>query len=87
MAGKVPIDNDALVVTSLIQRTCQLSLLEVLIGVGLHASIYSNDVSMCARICAYTIYSLHSVLIDIFSYDTMTKDILITLINATQIFC
>ena len=49
MAGKVSIDNEALVVTSLIQRTCQLSLLEVLIGVGLHACIYKGECA-CFRI-------------------------------------
>ena len=46
-------------------------------------------VSQKTLITAFELYSLHSVLIDIFPYGTMTKgttSVLINLINATDFF-
>ena len=43
VVGDVPVDSGALVVTSLILRICQLSLSEVLIGVGLRACIHRDE--------------------------------------------
>jgi hypothetical protein len=51
VVGDVSIDSEAPVVTSSISRICQLSLLEMLIGVELHACVRRGK-------CAYVYVSI-----------------------------
>ena len=57
VVGDVLVDSEAPVMTSSISRTCQLSLLEMLIGVGLCACIHRDECGcMFVFVCVCTIF-------------------------------
>ena len=57
VVGDVPVDSEALVVTSSISRICRLSLSEVLIGVGLRTCIHRDECAcMFVSVCVCIVF-------------------------------